>query len=152
MPADLMRHTTEVNYYGTFYATQAAAKQMMAQGSGGAIVAISLISALVGGGMQSHYTPTKAAMHSLMQSCAIVLGPRGIRCNSVFVGTVKTDINKEDLADPEKVAYFNKRIPLGRLGEPEDIVGPVVFLASDMSRYVTGAGFLADGGLFVNLQ
>jgi L-rhamnose 1-dehydrogenase len=62
------------------------------------------------------------------------------------------DINKEDLSDPEKVAYFNKRIPLGRLGEPEDIIGPVVFLASDMARYVTGAAFLADGGLFVNLQ
>ncbi len=152
MPTDLMRHTTEVNYYGTFYATQAAARQMVEQGSGGAIVAISSISALVGGGTQSHYTPTKAAMHSLMQSCAIALGPHGIRCNSVFVGTVKTDINKDDLADSEKVAYFNKRIPLGRLGEPEDVVGPVVFLASDMSRYVTGAGFLADGGLFVNLQ
>jgi L-rhamnose 1-dehydrogenase len=91
-------------------------------------------------------------MHSLMQSCAIALGPHGIRCNSVFVGTVRTDINKDDLSDPEKLAYFNKRIPLGRLGEPEDIVGPVVFLASDMARYVTGAGFLADGGLFVNLQ
>ena len=152
MPADLMRQTTEVNYYGTFYATQAAAKQMIEQGHGGAILAISSISALVGGGMQSHYTPTKAAMHSLMQSCAIALGPHGIRCNSVFVGTVRTDINKDDLADPGKEAYFNKRIPLGRLGEPEDIVGPVVFLASDMSRYVTGTGFLADGGLFVNLQ
>jgi L-rhamnose 1-dehydrogenase len=152
MPAEVMRHTTEVNYYGTFYATQAAAGRMVEQGTGGAIVAISSISALVGGGMQSHYTPTKAAMHSLMQSCAISLGPHGIRCNSVFVGTVRTDINKEDLSDPAKVAYFNNRIPLGRLGEPEDMVGPVVFLASDMARYVTGAGFLADGGLFVNLQ
>lgn len=152
MPADVMRRTNEVNYYGTFYATQAAANRMVQQGKGGAIVAISSISALVGGGMQSHYTPTKAAMHSLMQSCAIALGPHGIRCNSVLVGTVLTDINKEDLSDPEKVAYFNKRIPLGRLGEPEDIVGPVVFLASDMARYVTGAAFLADGGLYVNLQ
>lgn len=151
MPGEVMRHTTEVNYFGTFYATQAAARQMVAQGHGGAIVAISSISALVGGEFQSHYTPTKAAMHSLMQSCAISLGPHGIRCNSVFVGTVKTDINKEDLTE-EKVAYFNKRIPLGRLGEPEDIVGPVVFLASDMANYVTGAGFLADGGMFVNLQ
>ena len=152
MPGDVMRRTTEVNYYGTFYATQAAANQMVQQGRGGAIVAISSISALVGGGMQSHYTPTKAAMHSLMQSCAIALGPHGIRCNSVLVGTVRTDINKEDLSDPEKVAYFNKRIPLGRLGEPEDMIGPVVFLASDMARYVTGAAFLADGGLYVNLQ
>jgi L-rhamnose 1-dehydrogenase len=151
MPGDVMRRTTEVNYFGTFYAAQAAANQMVKQGTGGAIVAISSISALVGGEFQSHYTPTKAAMHSLMQSCAIALGPYGIRCNSVFVGTVKTDINKEDLTE-EKVAHFNKRIPLGRLGEPEDIVGPVVFLASDLAGYVTGTGFLADGGMFVNLQ
>jgi len=152
MPADVMRRTNEVNYYGTFYVAQAAANQMVAQGKGGAIVAMSSISALVGGGMQTHYTPTKAAIHSLMQSCAIALGPHGIRCNSVLVGTVRTDINRDDLSDPEKVAYFNNRIPLGRLGEPEDIIGPVVFLASDMARYVTGAAFLADGGLFVNLQ
>ncbi len=67
-------------------------------------------------------------------------------------GTIETDINKEDLSDPEKRAYFNGRIPLGRLGEPEDLGGPVVFLASDMARYVTGAALLVDGGLFVNLQ
>lgn len=152
MPGEVMRRTNEVNYYGTFYATQAVANQMVKQGKGGAIVAMSSISALVGGGMQTHYTPTKAAIHSLMQSCAIALGPHGIRCNSVLVGTVRTDINKEDLSDPEKVAYFNKRIPLGRLGEPDDMIGPVVFLASDMARYVTGAAFLADGGLYVNLQ
>ena len=152
MPGDVMRRTNEVNYYGTFYAVQAAANRMVEQGNGGAIVAMSSISALVGGGMQTHYTPTKAAIHSLMQSCAIALGPHRIRCNSVLVGTVRTDINKEDLSDPEKVAYFNKRIPLGRLGEPEDMIGPVVFLASDMARYVTGAAFLADGGLYVNLQ
>jgi L-rhamnose 1-dehydrogenase len=152
MPGDVMRRTTEVNYYGTFYATQAAANQMVRQGTGGAVVAMSSISALVGGGMQTHYTPTKAAIHSLMQSCAIALGPHRIRCNSVLVGTVRTDINKDDLSDPEKVAYFNKRIPLGRLGEPDDMIGPVVFLASDMARYVTGAAFLADGGLYVNLQ
>jgi len=152
MPGDVMRRTNEVNYYGTFYAAQAAANRMVEQGHGGAIVAMSSISALVGGGMQTHYTPTKAAIHSLMQSCAIALGRHGIRCNSVLVGTVRTDINKDDLSDPEKVAYFNNRIPLGRLGEPEDMIGPVVFLASEMARYVTGAAFLADGGLYVNLQ
>lgn len=152
MPGEVMRRTNEVNYYGTFYAVQAAARRMVEQGRGGAIVAMSSISALVGGGLQAHYTPTKAAIHSLMQSCAISLGPHRIRCNSVLVGTVRTDINKEDLSDPEKVAYLERRVPLGRLGEPEDMVGPVVFLASDMARYVTGAAFLADGGLYVNLQ
>ena len=152
MPLDTMRRTMEVNLFGTFYVAQAAANQMVKQGHGGSIIAMSSISALVGGGQQTHYTPTKAGIHSLMQSCAIALGPHGIRCNSVLPGTIETDINKEDLSDPEKRAYFNKRIPLGRLGEPEDLGGPIVFLASDMARYVTGAALLVDGGLFVNLQ
>ncbi|MEI9905540.1 MAG: SDR family NAD(P)-dependent oxidoreductase [Asticcacaulis sp.] len=152
MPRDVLLRTMNVNLLGAYYMVQAAANQMVAQGRGGSIVAISSISALVGGEMQSHYTPTKAGVHSLMQSTAIALGRHGIRCNSVMPGTVATDINKDDLADPDKRAYMEKRIPLGRLGRPEDIAKVVVFLASDLSAYVTGASVLADGGLFVNLQ
>jgi len=152
LPAELLKRTMEVNLHGSFYVTQAVARQMRAQGQGGAIVATSSISALVGGGLQTHYTPTKAGVLSLMQSCAIALGPFGIRCNAVLPGTIATDLNKEDLASPEKLAYMRGRIPLGRLGQPEDVASVVVFLASDMARYVTGAAVLVDGGLFVNLQ
>ncbi len=87
-----------------------------------------------------------------MQSLAIVLGPHGITCNSVMPGTIATDINRDDLSDPAKRAYMETRIPLGRIGDPDDIAGPVLFLASDAARYVNGAGLLVDGGLFVNLQ
>ena len=87
-----------------------------------------------------------------MQSLAIVLGPHGITCNSVLPGTILTDINAEDLSDPHKRDRMLKRIPAGRLGQPEDIAGPVVFLASEEARYVNGAELLVDGGLFVNLQ
>ncbi|MEA3123673.1 MAG: L-rhamnose 1-dehydrogenase [Caballeronia sp.] len=152
MPASVYEATIGVNLNGAFYVTQAVANQMKMQGTGGSIVATSSISALVGGGMQTHYTPTKAGVHSLMQSCAIALGPYGIRCNSVMPGTIATDLNAEDLADTEKRAYFEKRIPLGRLGEPDDVAQCVTFLASDRARYVTGASLLVDGGLFVNLQ
>jgi L-rhamnose 1-dehydrogenase len=152
IPIDVFRRTMEVNLHGAFYVTQAAARQMRQQGKGGAIIATSSISALVGGGLQAHYTPTKAGVHSLMQSCAIALGPYGIRCNSVMPGTIATDLNKEDLSSPEKLAYMTKRIPLGRLGEPVDVANAVVFLASDLARYITGAALLVDGGLFVNLQ
>ena len=152
MPASVYEATVGVNLNGAFYVTQAVANQMKLQGTGGAIVATSSISALVGGAMQTHYTPTKAGVHSLMQSCAIALGPYGIRCNSVMPGTIATDLNAEDLADTEKRAYFEKRIPLGRLGEPDDVAQCVTFLASDRARYVTGASLLVDGGLFVNLQ
>jgi L-rhamnose 1-dehydrogenase len=152
LPPEMLRRTLSVNLEGAFYVTQAAALQMKVQGAGGAIIATSSISALVGGGMQSHYTPTKAGVHSLMQSCAIALGPYGIRCNSVLPGAIETDLNREDINAPEKAAYFAKRIPLGRVGQPEDVAGCVVFLASDLARYVTGAALLVDGGMFVNLQ
>jgi L-rhamnose 1-dehydrogenase len=152
MPPDVLQRTMEVNLHGAFYVVQATANRMKEQGHGGAIVATSSISALVGGGMQTHYTPTKAGVHSLMQSCAIALGPYGIRCNSVLPGAILTDLNRDDLSDPEKLAYFAKRIPAGRLGDPSDVADCVVFLASDMARYVTGAALLVDGGMFVNLQ
>lgn len=152
MPIETVDRTFRVNLHGAYYMVQAAANQMVRQGRGGAIIAVSSISALVGGEFQTHYTPTKAGVHSLMQSAAIALGKYGIRCNSVLPGTILTDINKEDLADPAKREYMEGRVPLGRLGQPEDLVGPVVFLASDLANYVTGAALLVDGGAFVNLQ
>lgn len=152
MPPETLERTLRVNLHGAYYMVQAAANRMVDQGHGGAIVAVSSISALVGGEYQTHYTPTKAGVHSLMQSCAISLGRHNIRCNSVLPGTVLTEINKSDLDDQEKRSRMEGRIPLRRLGAPDDIAGPILFLASDMARYVTGAALLVDGGAFVNLQ
>ena len=152
MPVDILRRTMEVNLHGAYFMVQAAARQMVRQGGGGSIVAISSISALVGGEMQTHYTPTKAGVHSLMQSCAVALGKHGIRCNSVLPGTIETDINKDDLSDAAKRAYMETRIPLRRLGRPEDVANVVAFLASDLSGYMSGAAILVDGGAFANFQ
>lgn len=152
MPEDVLRRTMDVNLTGAYFMVQAAARQMVTQGGGGSIVAISSISALVGGEMQTHYTPTKAGVHSLMQSCAVALGKHGIRCNSVLPGTIETDINREDLADPGKRSYMEGRIPLGRLGRPDDVANVVAFLASDLSGYMSGAAILVDGGAFANFQ
>jgi L-rhamnose 1-dehydrogenase len=152
MPREVYYRTVDTNLNGAYFAVQAAANQMKLQGTGGSIIAVSSISALVGGAMQTHYTPTKAGLLSLMQSCAIALGPYNIRCNALLPGTIETDINKDDLSDPEKREYMSKRVPLGRLGVPDDLAGPIVFLASDMARYVTGSSLLVDGGMFVNLQ
>jgi L-rhamnose 1-dehydrogenase len=151
-PPEMMQQTIGVNLEGAFLICQAAANRMKDQGRGGSIIATSSISALVGGGTQAHYTPTKAGVHSLMQSAAIALGPYGIRCNSVMPGFIATDLNKADWTNPDTVAYFKKRIPIGRLGLPQDIADCVAFLASDKASYVTGASLLIDGGLFVNLQ
>lgn len=152
MPGETFERTMAVNLHGAYFMIQAAANQMVKQGHGGAIIGVSSISAYVGGEYQTHYTPTKAGVLSLMNSVAIALGKHGIRCNAVLPGTIQTDINKDDLSDPKKRAYMEGRVPLGRLGVPEDLAGPVIFLASDMARYVNGAALLVDGGMFVNLQ
>lgn len=142
----------QVNLKGAFLCSQAAAKIMIEQGRGGRIIGMSSISALIGGGRQVHYTPTKAGMHSLMQSMAISLGPHAITCNSIMPGAIATDINADDWQNPDTRGRLASRIPLGRMGEPADVAEPVVFLASDAARYVTGAALLIDGGMFVNLQ
>jgi L-rhamnose 1-dehydrogenase len=104
---------------------------------GGSIIGISSISALVGGGEQTHYTPTKAGVLSLMQSTAVALGKYGIRCNALLPGTIRTQLNDADMADPVKRTYMEGRIPLGRLGQPRDLAGPAVFLAcEELSSYV----------------
>jgi len=153
MPHAVWEKTRNVNLDGSFYVVQAVANQMKSQiPQGGSIIGISSISALVGGELQCHYTPTKAGILSLMQSCAVALGKYGIRANAILPGTIATDINKEDLSDLTKREYMIKRTALQRLGTPDDIAGPAVFLASDLAKYVTGASLLVDGGLFVNLQ
>ncbi|KAI0052854.1 NAD(P)-binding protein [Auriscalpium vulgare] len=150
---ELWQRTRSVNLDGSFYITQAVAKQMKNQTpQGGSIIGISSISALVGGGQQVHYTPTKAGILSLMQSTAVALGRYNIRANAILPGTIATDINKEDLSNEDKRKGMESRTALGRLGKPDDVAGPVVFLASDLAKYVTGASLLVDGGLFVNLQ
>ena len=113
---------------------------------GGSIIAISSISALVGGGEQTHYTPTKAGVLSLMQSCAVALGKYGIRCNALLPGTIRTQLNDADMSDPVKRTYMEGRIPLGRLGQTPDLAGPAVFLAcEELSGYVVSK-YLAAGG------
>lgn len=139
-----------VNLKGAFLCSQAAARAMLDRGEGGRIVSVSSISALVGGALQVHYTPTKAGIRSLMQSLAIVLGPHGITCNSVLPGTIGTDINAQFFEDAETKRQYETRIPIGRLGTPADIAGAVAYLVSDEAAYVNGADLLVDGGAFVN--
>ena len=138
--------TLAVNLSGTFYAARAAANAMINSGSGGSIVAISSISAHVGGPFQIHYTPTKAGQLSLMQSMAVALAPHGIRCNTVSPGTIVTDMNRDFLFKDGRQAEYAAGIPMGRLGEPQDIAGAVSFLIGPEAAYITGSEILVDGG------
>ena len=149
---ELWDRVQDTNLKGTFLCSQAVARVMVEQGIPGRIISVSSISAVGGGGQQAHYCPTKAGQDLLMKSLAIQLGPHGITCNCVAPGAIETDINRDDLANPTKRQQVLSRIPLRRLGRPEDIAGPIVFLASDDAAYVTGAFLVVDGGFLGNLQ
>lgn len=143
----LWSQTHSTNLTGAFNSIQAAATLLSQQSPpGGSIIGVSSISALVGGAQQGHYTPTKAGVLSLIQSCACALGKYNIRCNALLPGTIRTQLNEEDLANDEKRTYMEGRIPLGRTGIPEDLVGPAVFLGSELSGYVVSTNPSSGSG------
>jgi L-rhamnose 1-dehydrogenase len=152
MSQALWDQVLDVNLKGYFLCSQAVAKVMVEQGVKGRIIAVSSISSEFGGSSQAHYCASKAGINLLVKSMAVSLGPYGITCNAVLPGTVETDINREALADPAVRDYWSKRAPLGRLGQPDDIAGPVLFFASDDSDWCTGSMLVVDGGTSVNLQ
>ena len=142
----------DVNLKGCFLCCQAVARVMVERKIKGKIIAISSISSFLGGATQAHYCATKAGINLLIRSMAIELGPYGINCNTVLPGVTETDINREDLSNPEKRQGFIARTPLGVLGQPEDIPGAVIFLASDDADWITGATIVADGGISIKLM
>ncbi len=148
---DLWDRVHNVNLRGVFLVTQAVTRRMVEAGRPGRVISVSSISALVGGLLQTHYCPTKAGVSSLMKSLAIVLAPYGITCNAVLPGVIATDINAEDMARPGRREYVERRVPLGRLGRPEDVAGVITLLARPEASYVNGAELLCDGGMLVNL-
>jgi len=152
MSEELWDRVLAVNLKGYFLCSQAVARVMVEQEVKGRIIAVSSISSEFGGSSQAHYCASKAGINLLVKSMAISLGPHGITCNAVLPGTVETDINREALADPAVRGYWSERTPLGRVGEPEDIAGPVLFFATEESAWCTGAMLVADGGASVNLQ
>lgn len=153
MDEQLFRRVQEVNVLGAFLCSQLIARDLVARKLPGRFVFVSSISAWVGGAMQTHYCPSKAAVSALMKSLAIVLGPLGINCNAVLPGVVMTDINRSLLQPGQPLRdHLMKRVPLGRIGDPEDVADVILFLCDEGSRYMNGSEVLVDGGMFVNLQ
>jgi len=112
----------------------------------GSIVNISSIAGLIGGAAGVHYTSSKGATRLLTKGAAVELGPDNIRVNSVHPGFINTPMTSVVLDDEEMRGGALKNIPLGIVGEPEDVAYLVLFLASDEARFVTGAEFVIDGG------
>lgn len=135
-----------VNLTGMFHLGQAAARQMVKQGGGGSIINITSQLAEVTRPERAAYVASKGGARSLTQSMAIDLATHGIRVNAVAPGPTLTGLTRASYTDPAARRATEALIPLGRLGEPDDLVGAVLFLASDESRWVTGSTVTVDGG------
>lgn len=143
----------ETNLRGCWAFAQQSAKHMVRQQRGGAIVAISSISARVGAPEQVAYCPAKAGVANLMMALGGVLGKHGITCNAVLPGAIATDMSKDLFVDNSKVLdYYLDRIAMRRIGVPSDIAGVVAFLCSDDARYMTSSEVLVDGGFIANAE
>jgi NAD(P)-dependent dehydrogenase (short-subunit alcohol dehydrogenase family) len=134
-----------VNLKGTFLICQAAAREMTKKGTG-SIINIASVTALMAIGNQAAYVASKAGVNGLTKSMAIGLAHRGVRVNAIGPGSIETDMMAVILTDEEATARVMARTPLNRMGQPEDIAGTALFLASDDSSYITGQTIYVEGG------
>lgn len=141
----------KINLDGVYFAVQEAGRQMIAQGKGGSIIATGSIRSLLGNGNLVPYTASKGGVLSVVQSAAVAFGPHNIRVNCLLPGAIKTPMNDRELTAEAKEKVLTQ-IPMNRLGTAEDLAGPAIFLASDMSSYMNGSELLVDGGMYVYLE
>jgi NAD(P)-dependent dehydrogenase (short-subunit alcohol dehydrogenase family) len=140
----------DVSLRGTLYMSQAVLPAMRARKSG-SIVCISSVSAQRGGGILGgpHYSAAKAGVLGLARAMARECGIDGVRVNCVTPGLIATDINK-GLIPEDRMKGILEQIPLNRIGEPNDVAGCVVFLASDLAKYCTGVTLDVNGGMLIH--
>jgi NAD(P)-dependent dehydrogenase (short-subunit alcohol dehydrogenase family) len=146
LPLEELDRVLSINLRGAFLMAQAAARQMVAQGGGGAIVNMSSINERFGLPDHVAYSMSKGGISQLTKAMAVALASTGIRVNAVGPGTIDTPLLKDVVKDKAFRAKVLSRTPLGRYGRPEEIAAIVAWLASDEASYVTGTTIFADGG------
>ena len=135
-----------LNLRATYFLSQAVARGLVAAGKPGSIVTISSQMGHVGGIDRSVYCATKHAVEGMTKSMAIEWGPHNIRVNTIGPTFIRTPLTAPTFANPERAAWIESNIALPRVGEVEDIMGAVLFLAGAQSAMVTGTALLVDGG------
>jgi 3-oxoacyl-[acyl-carrier protein] reductase len=145
MNADILKETIEVNLNSMFYFCNAVVPHMK-KNRLGCIINIGSTAGVRGEALHSHYAATKGAMHAFTKSLAAELGPWNIRVNCVAPGWVDTDMCTQVFSDAAFKESVIQSIPLRRIPPPEDIAGPILFLASDLARHVNGAIINVNGG------
>ncbi len=139
-----------VNLKGAFFIAQEFARQHIASKSAGKIINISSVHEVLPFPGFAPYCLAKGALGMLTRTLAIELAPFGITVNGVAPGAIETDINQSVLRDPELTSALLAKIPLRRMGKPDEVAGIVAFLASSEADYVTGSTYFVDGGLTWN--
>lgn len=143
---EVWQKTLDVNLTGAFHCTQVVARQMIAQGDGGRIIFITSLAEQVTGPAQVDYAASKAGMRMTMRGFATALGKHRITCNAVAPGMILTDMTRYHWEKPGPAKSIKERVPMGRIGMPEDIGHAVVFLASPEAEYISGTTLTVDGG------
>lgn len=136
----------DTNLRGAYFAAREAAQKMIAAGQGGAIITLSSQMGHVGGIDRAVYSASKHAVEGMTKAMAIEWGDAGIRVNTICPTFIRTPLTEATFQNPERVAWIESKIKLGRIGQVEDIMGAVVFLASDAAALITGTALLVDGG------
>jgi NAD(P)-dependent dehydrogenase (short-subunit alcohol dehydrogenase family) len=147
MAPEFFAHVVNVNLHGTFRMAEAFHPQLKA--AGGVLINIASMYAMFGSPRNPAYGASKAAVVQLTKSLAVAWAGDGIRVNAVAPGFIVTQQSARSRTDPAHVAAVNLRTPMGRWGEPEDIAGPVLFLASQAAGFITGTCLAIDGGYSV---
>ena len=142
----------DINLKGTFFATQAMVRHLMDGGTKGRIINLSSVHEEVPFPNFTAYCMSKGGMRMFTRNLAVELGGSGITVNNIAPGAIETPINSTLLHNPVKLKSLLGQIPLARLGQPDDVAGLAVFLASEDAAYVTGSTYYVDGGLSVFYQ
>jgi glucose 1-dehydrogenase len=147
LPLDVWERIIGVNLTGAFLCARAAARQMIAQNRGGRIINISSVHEDLAMPNNAAYSASKGGIRMLMRTLALELAKHAITVNDIGPGAIATPINRDVRRDPEEEKKLLAEIPLGRVGQPDEVAGLAAYLASNAAAYVTGATFFIDGGL-----
>ena len=139
-----------IDLKGAFFCAQAAAREMIKRKTAGRIVNISSVHEDLAMPRNAPYCCAKCGLRMLTRTIALELAPYHITVNNIAPGAVNTPIDADVLADPQKKEALFNEIPLHRMGEPDEVAKLALYLASDVSEYVTGSTFVIDGGLSIN--
>jgi glucose 1-dehydrogenase len=141
-----------INLKGVFFATQAFVQHLRETHRSGKVINISSVHEELPFPHFASYCASKGGLKMLTRNLAVELAPLNITINNVAPGAIETPINTKLLNDPQKLNSLLQNIPLGRLGQPQDVAAMVAFLASSDADYITGSTFFVDGGLLWNYQ